>query len=85
MRTEKIITLNLIRTGFLLCFCVLGISLQAQQQQINPEYITVKDGLSSNRVIDVMQDSYGLIWLTSSNGLKKYDGYIFENFRNIPS
>ncbi len=84
MRTEKIITLNLIRTGFLLCFCVLGISLQAQQQQINPEYITVKDGLSSNRVIDVMQDSYGLIWLTSSNGLQKYDGYTFENFRNIP-
>jgi signal transduction histidine kinase/ligand-binding sensor domain-containing protein len=84
MRIESIKKLNLMRIGMVLSLWLAGLSLQAQQQQINPEYITVQEGLATTRVIDVMQDSYGLIWLTSSNGLQKYDGYTFENFRNIP-
>ena len=57
---------------------------QVGTQQIDPTYITISDGLASPNVQDVFQDSYGLIWIATTNGLQKYDGYRLETFKNIP-
>ena len=37
--------------------------------------------LSQSRIIDIQQDKKGFIWLATYNGLIRYDGSIFENFR----
>jgi two-component system sensor histidine kinase ChiS len=41
------------------------------------EHLTVEDGLSSNSVISVLQDSQGFMWFGTMNGLNKYDGMEF--------
>jgi len=55
----------------------------SQAQQIDPAYISIADGLASPIVQDVIQDSYGLIWIATTNGIQKYDGYKFETFKNV--
>jgi ligand-binding sensor domain-containing protein len=57
---------------------------QAPVQIIEPTYVSVSDGLVSPIVNAVIQDSYGLIWIGTTNGLQKYDGYKFQTFKNIP-
>ncbi len=44
--------------------------------------INVKDGLSSNTVLDITQDKVGYLWFATTNGLNRYDGYQFLIFRN---
>jgi len=42
--------------------------------------VDVKDGLADNFVRDITTDSEGYIWLSTINGLSRYDGYRFLNF-----
>ncbi len=58
---------------------------QEKEQQINPTYLSIADGLASPDVKEVLQDSYGLLWIGTSNGLQKYDGYRFETFKHVPA
>ncbi|NDV65348.1 two-component regulator propeller domain-containing protein [Bacteroides sp. 224] len=41
------------------------------------ENITHKEGLSHNTVRCMMQDSHGFMWISTINGLNRYDGYRF--------
>lgn len=41
---------------------------------------TVNEGLSDNFVNHIFQDSFGYLWISTSYGLDRYDGYSFENF-----
>lgn len=49
------------------------------QQALFKTY-TVQDGLISNYVRRVIQDSRGFIWVGTWEGLSKYDGYKFTNY-----
>ena len=42
--------------------------------------VNVKDGLADNFVRDVVRDSHGYIWLSTLNGVSRYDGYRFCNY-----
>lgn len=42
--------------------------------------VDVKDGLTDNFVRDITTDSEGYVWLSTINGLNRYDGYRFINF-----
>ncbi len=42
----------------------------------------VDDGLLSSTVLSVLQDQRGFLWFATSNGLSRYDGYQFVNFRH---
>lgn len=64
-------------------YCFTTLQAQAPIQIIEPTYISVAEGLVSPTVNAVMQDSFGLIWIGTSNGLQKYDGYRFETFKNV--
>lgn len=44
----------------------------------------VEDGMSTNTVFKVMQDSDGLMWFGTSDGLIRYDGHGFKSYRNDP-
>ncbi|MEI9920149.1 MAG: two-component regulator propeller domain-containing protein [Bacteroidota bacterium] len=67
----------------LLIVFFFALRIQAQQV-IEPTYVSIAEGLSSPEVLDVMQDSYGLMWIATGNGIQKYDGYRFESFKSVP-
>lgn len=43
---------------------------------------TDEDGLSNNLIRDIHQDKIGYLWIATSDGLNRYDGYNFKTFRN---
>lgn len=43
------------------------------------------NGLSTNDVTDMKQDDNGYLWLATSNGICRYDGYNFLNFHPTDS
>lgn len=47
--------------------------------------ITIENGLLNNFVEDVFMDSQGFLWLSTSSGLSKYDGYEFLHFNKDTS
>ena len=49
------------------------------QQQIFKNY-TVNDGLISNSIRRVFQDSKGFLWIATWEGLSKYDGHTFTSY-----
>ena len=55
-------------------------NLQAQTFQNNFVHFSQKDGLPSDNVHSLIQDHLGYIWIGTSNGLTRYDGYDFYNF-----
>lgn len=48
--------------------------------QYNFSAITIKDGLLHNYVDDIYKDSQGFLWLSTSNGLSRFDGYEFIHY-----
>jgi streptogramin lyase len=51
---------------------------------LTPRHLTTAQGLPSNYVYTVAQDAQGYIWLGSTGGLSRFDGYRFQNFTNMP-
>lgn len=64
--------------------CLAFVVTPILSQQIEPEPIfkqfTVDDGLPSNELYHVIQDSSGYIWVASTNGVSRFDGYQFYNY-----
>lgn len=58
----------------LLVVTALGVTADTQ---LTGRSITTRDGLPSNQVYDMDQDDDGYIWMGTSNGLYRYDGYHF--------
>ena len=54
------------------------------QSSPNLRTFTVRDGLPANAITSVRQDSHGLIWVATWNGLCCYDGYQFTTFQSDP-
>ncbi|WP_164972605.1 hybrid sensor histidine kinase/response regulator transcription factor [Lacibacter luteus] len=61
-------------------------SLLFAQQRLftNQQLFTVEDGLPQNFISGIMQDSDGFIWLSTMDGLSRYDGRGFKNIRYNP-
>lgn len=72
---------NLITCSFLLLFHAI---IVAQQQDIEFEHLTTKDGLSNNMVTSLIQDTSGFIWFGTSGGLNRWDGYEFKLYSHNP-
>jgi ligand-binding sensor domain-containing protein len=46
---------------------------------------TTKEGLSSNDIRHVVQDSSGFLWIATGNGLNRFDGNAFDHFYHDPN
>lgn len=66
--------------SLLLLFLSIRLSLSAM-----PSYqikrFSDREGMPQNQVTCVMQDSKGYIWISSWNGLSRYDGYNFIHYK----
>ena len=72
----------------IICLIVLNtmsFSLLAQLNSGNLSQITEKDGLSSNSVNAMLVDKQGYLWVSTYNGLARYNGYEFEKFYSNPN
>ncbi|MCQ2148614.1 MAG: hypothetical protein MJZ16_14040, partial [Bacteroidales bacterium] len=56
-------------------------TLQAEQYYYFNHY-TTSDGLPSNSVLKVVQDSYGFMWIGTRDGIARYDG---QQFTHMPT
>ncbi len=62
----------------------LVISVAGNAQNISFKHFTTANGLSNNKIYDIIQDKAGFIWLATDDGLNRFDGYNFKVYRNIP-
>ncbi len=73
-------------TFFILLVLLMTTHLQsvfAQEQKIAFEKYGVAEGLPEEYVGNIIQDNQGFIWLTTQNGLVRYDGYDFKVYKEI--
>lgn len=68
----------------LLCILLFPVAMYASTSFPFKKY-QVSDGLSHNTVWSVLQDSYGFIWIGTSNGLNRFDGYTSRIYRHDDS
>ena len=53
--------------------------------EISFDIFTQEDGLPNNQAQCIYQDNKGWIWVGTSQGLSRFDGYDFHNYLNNPS
>src|ERR1035438_3491321 len=57
---------------------LLAAGLQAERLPV--KLYTTADGLARNRIQRIVPDSRGFIWVSTSEGLSRFDGYRFVNY-----
>ncbi|MEW6492646.1 MAG: two-component regulator propeller domain-containing protein [Cyanobacteriota bacterium] len=74
---------RIILTIILTVSIVLSLPANTYAEESNPEFeqITVDEGLSQSGVLTIFQDSQGLIWFGTQDGLNKFDGYNFTVYK----
>lgn len=68
-----------------LLFCLTAfpwLKPSAETVPFNSYTLSVADGLPCNTINDIVQDKNGYMWIGTSEGLCRYDGYSFVNYSN---
>ncbi|MDR2145882.1 MAG: histidine kinase [Tannerella sp.] len=72
----------------ILAFTLLCVAAKAEVEEplLKSEYsyrrYTTQDGLPTNMVENIFQDSRGFLWFSTESGAVRFDGYEFEGFLN---
>ncbi|MDF2188618.1 two-component regulator propeller domain-containing protein [Paraflavitalea sp. CAU 1676] len=53
----------------------------AQDASLKFKHLGIADGLSQSSAYALFQDKKGLIWIGTTDGLSRYDGYAFRHFK----
>ena len=69
----------LFRIIFLIIFLFSSL-LQIYAQEFDCQNFGINEGLLTNEVYDIHQDSLGNIWFATDLGLSKYDGSDFKEY-----
>lgn len=65
----------------LLLSTFLSSQLFVNGQPLQFKRLTVNEGLSQNSVYDIKFDKFGFLWAGTADGLNRYDGYSFIQYR----
>ena len=71
---------NMKRLIFALCLLTNAFVMAAHEHYVIQHY-SIKDGLSQNTVMAILQDKQGFMWFGTWDGLNRFDGYTFEVFK----
>jgi signal transduction histidine kinase/ligand-binding sensor domain-containing protein/DNA-binding response OmpR family regulator len=69
-----------IKQVILILFCILFIPLYSYTQKIVK--LGIEDGLSNENVISFAQDRDGFIWISTKDGLNRFDSNTFQVFKS---
>ncbi len=64
-------------------FLLVSIYFTTTSQTLQFDHLTIKDGLSDNSVRNILQDELGYLWFATLNGLDRYDGKNFKNYKSV--
>lgn len=71
---------------FGIAICLLGLLLTSQPTLAYPRYfknhLTIREGLPTNTINCMLRDRKGFMWFGTTDGLSRYDGNLFYNFRS---
>lgn len=71
--------------AILVCFLLLGLWLcpffASGQSRVSYEHYSVENGMAQNSVSEIFTDDVGFVWFTTRDGLSRFDGYGFKNFK----
>ena len=67
--------------GFLVGLMLLFPPLLHAKEHYVIQHYSIKDGMSQNTVMAILQDKQGYMWFGTWDGLNRYDGYTFEKFK----
>jgi ligand-binding sensor domain-containing protein len=70
---------------YIILFFIAGKNYAQSFPHIQFSHLSEKDGLSSNQVNAIVQDEDGFIWIGTSDGLNRFDGYKVRTFHQIPN
>ena len=59
---------------------LLAVGARGHEHYVVQHY-SIKDGLSQNTVMAILQDKQGFIWLGTWDGLNRFDGYEFKTYK----
>lgn len=62
---------------------LLGLLPVFSSQYQNPTIIGTRQGLSSTKINSIIQDTKGFIWISTEDGLNKFDGHHFTIYKKI--
>ena len=65
---------------YILSILILFVCIVSYSQKIPFDNYSIKDGLPSNVINDIVQDSKGYLWFATQVGISRFDGYNFKNF-----
>ncbi len=78
-RFPQILVISHFAIIILLCFG--GLKISAQNQHFPTVLYTVEDGLSNSTVLGIAKDTCGFLWITTSNGINRFDGSRFKQYQ----
>ncbi len=67
--------------NILLLFISLSSLVEAKEKRVFFVHYTTQDGLCSNSVNAITQDTMGFMWIATVNGASRFDGNSFDNYR----
>ena len=73
----------MLKRKLIVILTLLSVALQsdAQKLQASLSHYSTEDGLTSNAISDIIQDDYGYLWIATWNGMSRFDGYHFFNYK----
>lgn len=77
-----------VRVKFIVIKCLLlliSLGSFSQERLMQFKHLTAENGLSSSNVLCALQDYKGFMWIGTSEGLNRYDGSNFKEYKNVKS
>ena len=71
--------------GLTLLLACLSVSAEASIPDVKFRRLDTRDGLSNSTINCIYQDSKGFVWIGTSYGLNRYDGYRFRTYYSDPN
>ena len=85
IKQYKMTTTDHLKTLLKTILVVLALSstngMRAQHLQASLSHYTTENGMPSNTVSSLASDDYGYIWMGTWNGVSRFDGYNFYNYK----
>ena len=72
-------------TVLLLGWCLIMTAGSTMIPDMKFRRLDTRDGLSNSTINCLFQDSKGFIWMGTSYGLNRYDGYRFHTYYSDPN
>ncbi len=74
----------MLKKALAILLLIFSVASLGQQKTIQFSTYSLEDGLSQSFVTGIVQDELGFIWISTQDGINRYDGYGFKIFKNQP-